>query len=220
MEKHFIVFLFKKFKAKKQNPNDPHKEVKSDPERWFFWAVVVRVPALIAKGPLCHCSTVRLESYSIVSSTWVENSLRQIETISLSPTPSPPPLLPSFPCLHHLVIISYQCHCRDLAQLLWLLLRIKKWAKNILLVLDNPILFQRRWIVPLALVCAFPQFFKACYGSPLSVISSHNEKKEGLVSFSYLSFVYFKEECGYITTIVIKNTSSCRTSKLNLSLIA
>ena len=25
MEKHLIIFLFKKFKAKKQNPDDPHK---------------------------------------------------------------------------------------------------------------------------------------------------------------------------------------------------
>ena len=32
IEKHLIVFLFTKFKAKKQNPNDPHKEVKSEPE--------------------------------------------------------------------------------------------------------------------------------------------------------------------------------------------
>ena len=32
MKKHFIVFLFTKFKEKKQNPNDPHKEVKSEPE--------------------------------------------------------------------------------------------------------------------------------------------------------------------------------------------
>ena len=34
-------------KAKKQNPNDPHKKVKSEPEIWFFWTVVVRVPVLI-----------------------------------------------------------------------------------------------------------------------------------------------------------------------------
>ena len=32
-EKHLIIFLFTKFKAKKQNPNDPQKEVKSKPER-------------------------------------------------------------------------------------------------------------------------------------------------------------------------------------------
>ena len=33
MEKHSIVFLFTKFNAKKQNPNDLHKEVESEPER-------------------------------------------------------------------------------------------------------------------------------------------------------------------------------------------
>ena len=34
MEKHSIVFLFTKFIAKKQNPNDLHKEVESEvPER-------------------------------------------------------------------------------------------------------------------------------------------------------------------------------------------
>ena len=33
MAKHLIVLLFTKFKAaKKPNPNDPHKEVKSEPE--------------------------------------------------------------------------------------------------------------------------------------------------------------------------------------------
>ena len=26
-------------------------EVKSKPEMWFFWSVVVRVPVLVAKGP-------------------------------------------------------------------------------------------------------------------------------------------------------------------------
>ena len=36
MEKHLIVFLFTKFKAKKQNPNDLHKEVDSKPEMRFF----------------------------------------------------------------------------------------------------------------------------------------------------------------------------------------
>ena len=41
MKKHLI--LFTKFKGKKQNPNDLHKKVKSEPEMWFFWAVVVRV---------------------------------------------------------------------------------------------------------------------------------------------------------------------------------
>ena len=49
MEKHFIVFLFIKFEAKKQNPNEPHKDVKSDPEMWFFWAVVVLVPSPLRK---------------------------------------------------------------------------------------------------------------------------------------------------------------------------
>ena len=48
MEKYLIVFLFAKFKANKQTPNDPHKEVKSEPEMWFFWAVVVHVPVLVA----------------------------------------------------------------------------------------------------------------------------------------------------------------------------
>ena len=31
IEKHLIVFLFTKFKSRKQNPNDLHKEVKSEP---------------------------------------------------------------------------------------------------------------------------------------------------------------------------------------------
>ena len=33
IEKHLIVFLLTKLKAKNQNPNGPHKEVKSEPER-------------------------------------------------------------------------------------------------------------------------------------------------------------------------------------------
>ena len=32
MEKHLIIFLFTKFKAKKQNSNDPHKKIKSKSE--------------------------------------------------------------------------------------------------------------------------------------------------------------------------------------------
>ena len=36
MEKHLIVFLFTKFKAKKQNNNDPHKKVKSKQEPSSF----------------------------------------------------------------------------------------------------------------------------------------------------------------------------------------
>ena len=41
-------FILTEFKAKKQNPNDPHKEVKSEQEMWFFWAVVAGVPVLVA----------------------------------------------------------------------------------------------------------------------------------------------------------------------------
>ena len=48
MEKHLIIFLFTKSKAKKQNPIDLNKEVKSKPERLFFGAVVVHVPVLVA----------------------------------------------------------------------------------------------------------------------------------------------------------------------------
>ena len=48
IEKHLIIFLLTKFIAKKQNPNGPYKEVKSEPERWFFWAFDVYVPVLVA----------------------------------------------------------------------------------------------------------------------------------------------------------------------------
>ena len=47
MEKRLIIFLFTKFKAKKQNPNDQYKEVKSKPEMQFLRAVVVRASVLV-----------------------------------------------------------------------------------------------------------------------------------------------------------------------------
>ena len=51
MEKHLTVFSSQSLRQRKQNPYEQHKEVKSKPEMWFSWTVVVRFPALVAKGP-------------------------------------------------------------------------------------------------------------------------------------------------------------------------
>ena len=52
MTKYSIAFQLTRFKAEKQNPDEPHKEVNSKLGMWFVWAVVVRVLVLvlISKG--------------------------------------------------------------------------------------------------------------------------------------------------------------------------